>query len=537
MVPFTPAVTGAVNIQVSVSPGKNPSASVNLDYVQLTRVNTYGIELSYRTGISIISSLPGGSIVQGMGRSYGSHPINAFGAAKTAIKGVSISASGMDTCLIYGNWASSIAITNCNLTASLDQISNRMALFSFIYLLNTSGAIAVENNIFSGSHQSGIVVAGGGKAGSFTSITIKKNEIKQDSSWTNGYAIELGSWCQQFEISGNSIVPISGRGILLDELATGGFIQNGRIHDNYVEVQERPDLEYGALGLEVTASRIREESDSTIKNVQIYKNTFYAHTGAGLDWAAIGARFTVTNNQGMMNHSNLVLANNLFKAVVLDDDPSLKYQDAYSIDLARFDAGTGIIFRNNTLESNDVSLNLGGNDGINESDVTFIQNTLVKSRQGIKQIRSCDTQVRGYVGIEAGNYGSTMSNIRLIDMKYAGGATSAINFIGAGAKSISFGSLLNLTVTDNGGKPLSGAAVTIQDQNGNQVFSGTTNSQGKISAIPLITATVSVPAGGNNTNPRTLTTTQFTVQGTSGGRRQSQTIQVTGDLDQTVRLR
>ena len=40
--------------------------------------------------------------------------------------------------------------------------------------------------------------------------------------------------------------------------------------------------------------------------------------------------------------------------------------------------------------------------------------------------------------------------------------------------------------------------MTITDQNGNQVYSGTTNSQGMISAIPLVTSTESVAANGND---------------------------------------
>src|SRR5262249_40207306 len=156
---------------------------------------------------------------------------------------------------------------------------------------------------------------------------------------------------------------------------------------------------------------------------------------------------------GQMDNSNIVIENNTFEALVLSSDPTLRHQDAFAIDLARFDPGMGIVFRNNNLESNDISLNLGSDDGINESDVSFIGNTLTKVGQGLSTITGEDTQTRGYVGIEAGFFGSTVQNIRLIDMHYAGGATSAIDFIGPGAKSISYGTLLNLTVTDASGNP------------------------------------------------------------------------------------
>ena len=326
-----------------------------------------------------------------------------------------------------------------------------MSLYSFIYLLASAGAIDVANNNLTGSMQSGIVISGGDGAASYTSVIVENNSISQNSSWTDGYGIELSSWVQNFNVSGNTIDPTSGRGILLDDLATGGFIQNGSIYNNNVNVQERPDLEYGASGLEVTAFRMRDEGEGSINNIQIYNNTFYAHTGLGLDWAAIGARFTLYNVDGQMNNSNIVISNNTFEAIVLSDDPTLRFQDAYAIDLARFDAGMGILFENNNLVSNDISLNLGSNDGINESDVSFIGNTLTKSSLGTFPLATSDYETRGYVSIEAGNYGSTVSNIRLIDMKYAGGATSAINFVGTAAKSISFGYSLNLTTTTPAG--------------------------------------------------------------------------------------
>ena len=94
---FTPTTTDPVVLQVSAAPGTNTSATVVVDYVQVTRTSAYGIDESYRTGTSIISSVAGGSIVQGTGVSYGSYPINAYGTTGAVINGISISASGEET--------------------------------------------------------------------------------------------------------------------------------------------------------------------------------------------------------------------------------------------------------------------------------------------------------------------------------------------------------------------------------------------------------------------------------------------------------
>ena len=58
---------------------------------------------------------------------------------------------------------------------------------------------------------------------------------------------------------------------------------------------------------------------------------------------------------------------------------------------------------------------------------------------------------------------------------------------------------------DASGNPVNGAAVTIEDQNENQVYSGTSDSNGKIANMPLVTTTLSVAAGGDNGNPTTIT--------------------------------
>ena len=61
----------------------------------------------------------------------------------------------------------------------------------------------------------------------------------------------------------------------------GSAMQNGSIHDNYVESRERPNLEFGWNGIEATALRVRNYS-VTEKNIDIKNNTFVAYTDVGL---------------------------------------------------------------------------------------------------------------------------------------------------------------------------------------------------------------------------------------------------------------
>jgi hypothetical protein len=395
-----------------------------------------------------------------------------------------------------------------------------MALYSFIYLLNTNGAVDVENNKLSGSHQSGIVIMGG----PYSSVIVQGNTIGQNSSWTDGYGIELSSGAQNFVIANNTITPVYGRGIMIDAL-NGGTIQNGVINNNYVEVQEKPDLEYGQTGLEVTALRIRTlDSPSVIRNLKISNNTFYAHTDVGLDHAALGCRITLINDKGQMNNANIQVVGNLFKAIVRSSDPIVN--SARALTLSRVDAGTGLTFTGNTFESNSTSLNFGDSDGINESDVSFISNTIKKSSDGV---------ALNYSGIQAAYWISTAAGIRVIDMAYQNGATSNIAFGGSGAKDFSVGWLVGVTVNDASGAAVLGATISVFDTNGTLVYTGITNASGQITGIPLITANYSQ----TTSDPTQITINSwgpFTLKVTKGNKTSLQTINPTTDTSLALTL-
>jgi hypothetical protein len=219
-----------------------------------------------------------------------------------------------------------------------------------------------------------------------------------------------------------------------------------------VQVRERGDLEYGQGGLIATALRMRNY-DGTYQNVAIYNNTFAAYTGEwpGADSSCAGARFTFYNDHGQMTGCNLVFKNNLFKAIIVNKDPTLHDQRAWGLSFAQVDAGTGVSYINNTCEANNAPLNLGDSDGINESDITMTGTTLVKSTEG--------DQTVAYHTIDVGGWTSTVHNIRLIDTAYQNGASETPYFECATAKDISFGYTLRVSVVNAGGNPVTGAKV------------------------------------------------------------------------------
>ena len=77
--------------------------------------------------------------------------------------------------------------------------------------------------------------------------------------------------------------------------------------------------------------------------------------------------------------------------------------------------------------------------------------------------------------------------------------------------------------------------MSVFDKNNNLVYSGTTNAQGQITGIMVLT-TEYVQQG---TNPDQITTTNlgpFTVLVTSGTKKQTQSVNLTGDLSLGITL-
>jgi hypothetical protein len=98
-------------------------------------------------------------------------------------------------------------------------------------------------------------------------------------------------------------------------------------------------------------------------------------------------------------------------------------------------------------------------------------------------------------------------------------------------------STTDLTVLDASGKAVSGAAVTIVDQNNTRVFSGTTAAGGKLSGIPIATTTYSVAAGADNSKPVQKSSSLFTIRASSGALTGSLSTIISKNQNLTVRLK
>jgi hypothetical protein len=183
-----------------------------------------------------------------------------------------------------------------------------------------------------------------------------------------------------------------------------------------------------------------------------------------------------------MAGADVVFEGNTFKAVVDTTDPAKK---AYAVSFAGLAAGSGVLFRNNVLESNDRTLNLGDREdsyGAPVQDVLMVGNL---------HRRSADGPVRaGFRTTVAGDGNNPVSGVRLIGSHYENGATAEIAFVGPHPKAVEVGWTVTVAVTTSAGTPFPGALVRLFDRQNRQVFGGTTDAAGRVT-FQVVTATIS----------------------------------------------
>ncbi|MEN6451435.1 MAG: right-handed parallel beta-helix repeat-containing protein, partial [Thermoguttaceae bacterium] len=505
VVQFTPTTTNAVRLKIDVTAPQTDT--VILDYASLSASRDYGVVAStanYYMPPQLVSTdiqstmansqyltVQNGSIVQGQANGFSSLPIYAEYAHGLTVKNVNTMSTGIDTAAIDAKSASmGVEISGCVFRSTSDKVTNRQAMVGAqVQVCFSPDAIVVENNQFYGSPQVGVFAAGD------DNLIIRNNTIQSKTIVTDGYGIALNN-VHNFVISGNKItaaVGMSSRGIMVD--GYNGITDHGEIYDNYVDIRERPNSEYGVLGLEATALRMRTWQDAGWHDLHIYNNTFIARTGVGEVHAALGLRIYIPTNSAGTDLNN-VIENNTFKAIVETTDTTYY---ARAVSLEEVAANSAPLFRNNVFESNDVSLAFGGNDGKDSFDGDFISNTFTRSSEGA---------TRTYYAVSAGFWVGSVENIRIIDPKYAGGATPTVHWdidyatSDGSTRSLAFGWLLTVNAQDALGNPLAGATVTVFDKSGAQVFTGTADASGQLAAIPLVTTI----QNQSNTNLYSVTT-------------------------------
>lgn len=537
VVNFTPSTTNPVYLIVDVIPKSSSPTSVDLDMATLDLSADYGIlatrvwykqlpgyanlsleaQQNYRKASNF--TVKNGFLLQGQGRAYGSSAVYARSLTGLTIDNVETLVTGMDSRTVEAIYAKgNVAILNSTFREEIPNISNRLRNFATINLVRNQADLTVAGNRILGSPQVGINITHNDDR---FSVTVDRNEIRHQGIVTNAYGIVLSA-IENFEISNNTILTTSGRGIMVDGYSSQ-VLANGNIYGNYVDVQESLNREYPTR-LEARALRLRNNVDSrgAHRDIHIHDNTFIARTDEGMAQQAFGARISYVNINGHMSNAGIVIEDNIFGAYVATPDPTYR---AKALVIDQMDPGIHPTFQNNVLMSNDVSLQLTGPGG-DVSDVTLLNHVFSNWR---------DNQGRPYTAIEAGYWIREIHNVKILSPQFENGADLSIKWVGSGEKDIAIGWLLDITVRDSIGQTVPFAQVTVKDRFGNVVFSGTTDENGSLSNMEIVTRIYQQETSSpyiiriKNQGPHTVTAT-------ANGQSTEEEIQLEGNLSLNLTL-
>lgn len=434
---FTPSVT-AVKLRVTLTPPEAKACSVDLDYAAVLPSGDYGVIASCSSTSqfpphlkpTIVAAnkkaanftLRNCIIRQGTGRALGSLALHANSLKGLTVDRCQFYVNGMDSQHIDALSSANVRVTNSLFESDVDNIASRTKLNAAIRPWNVTGDLLIKGNTIRNCPQVGISVNNnlGGR------VEIIDNDISQRAIVSNGYGIAIRG-VNNARVMLNRIQTDNGRGIMLE---AGGvpISLDIEIANNQIDVCEGPNLEYGPKSMEVLALRIRNY-EQTLADVDIHHNTFVARTMAGKLNVAIGLRIMHENSDGQLDGANNLIEHNTFRAIVETDDPAY---GAWAVSLSGVEAGTGLVFRRNSLESNDIALRIGDYESPRyvNAEIAFEHTRLVRYLQ--------PNVTRLFSAIHAGDSHNGCRDIVLSDTEFVDCADTDLKFVGIEPKEITF---------------------------------------------------------------------------------------------------
>ncbi|MDB4534155.1 DUF4347 domain-containing protein [Vicingaceae bacterium] len=441
----------------------------HIDDIKIQRTLVYGVAVEIsggdldeyagvtQSGSGDRATIKNGSITQGQGNSTKSHAIFSKGS-QTTISQNTITNAGTQSSAIHGRWNTQAVISDNTITSNVDTVVKRDNLFAVV----VSGG-QINGNTIIGGPQNGILTVG-------TTNSIYDNTISVRSKYTNGFGIML--WSDRgSEVYQNTIdlsqEDFGGRGIHVNRRNGHDPSSPTIVRDNVVTVREiARNQEYGGIVIG-GAYGIQLEGSN---DVEVYGNIVEAIADEG------NASALRVNN--FDSDHNVFIHDNVFKGTRLNDSVF-----ARSMMLTNVDSTSGLTIENNTFSSNFSWL--GGTNKIDG----FVISSNVFDVEG---------DGTGFTPVQAVNYPSGGEERAIKGMKFVNNTyTSTLAHdlfvsspIGNGGVpefdefSWIFHSFETTFVAkDLGGNLIANANVTVEDKDGNQVFSGATAADGSVTAI------------------------------------------------------
>jgi hypothetical protein len=434
-----------------------------IDNIKIQKYRAYGVAISahswapeYFPGFNDFgwghrSTVRNGTITQGRDQATSSHGILLYGSTDATIDNVEVTVAGANSSAVFArDNAINMTIKNSDFTSDVKTLTSRDN-FDGAVLKGVSGEV-FGNTIHNGVH-AGIVVA---KAGTI----VHNNVIRLKAKYTNAFAIFGGQEVYNNVID-NGTGDYSSRGIMS---GGGSSIDPRKIHNNKIRVQGFDDnQEYfggapgGAYGIQIEGAA----------QAEVYENDVTATGGATEAYAFRMNESTDT--------SNVHVHNNIFRGIRIGAGP-----DAASIHLTKVPYQS-VLFENNLLESNDQWLGQSSN----VDRIVFRGNTLkaVGDTTGFKALESFNWQQNDVLSVR---------DLEFIDTQFADTASRNLfvdspfhaPVVGADDHS-SFSQRFNTTfrIIAADGSPLDNANVKVFNKDGMEVFNGTSNVAGNVTAL------------------------------------------------------
>jgi hypothetical protein len=399
-----------------------------------------------------------GTIVQGPGQN-GAHPDASAGfnpmflreGAGHEVAGVVFDYGGSQMCGLYLSYPGPRSIAHHNVFVDRGvEVPNRHGLGSMsVAVVGVVGNVEVYNNLIKRTRQNAL-----------NGSVIRDNEIYVDSYATNSSGI-IGL-SDERDGSGNRIF---GTGYHVYGIGWG---RNNWWHDNFVHlVGQGPDFRYDEYGNQESLNGIRlTQYDGGTYDLSgsIVEDNLILITGGDC-----GTDGECTRARGLQYHSDPhvtdnLIRNNTIKVVVND----VITQAAAVVTQGLSDrCGTEapLDYVGNRFISNVANVRIGDSaaSGCNHN---FYRNEFVRVGERI--------DYRTFV------FGSSwpINEHHFFDSIYTGGASADLVEFSTGVQEISFGWTLTVSVTDDAGSPLVGAAVTLIDSADSTLASGSTDGAG-----------------------------------------------------------
>jgi len=316
--------------------------------------------------------------LQQVNESVRSVGIRAAAGVGWTLENVTILMNGINT---NGIEATSfpIKIEGCKITSTSKSVFNRMHGTAGIFLkppTDDLGGSIINENIIDGVPQFGLFMYSCFSEKHTKEIDyITNNIIKQKEVVTEGYAIAI-SGVKDMEISGNTITPYQGRGVLIDA-ASGcntplrkGTENINIFNNNISNINEVRNFEYDENGLETAGFRIRNwgAENQYHRNLKIHDNLISGFTDSTHVHAVYGINTTVKADQ-----DNIEIYDNSITTTAIGTD---KRATALAFQGTDLNGTNALLFHDNTLTSNREFLRFGGNDGENARGFSIYNNHL-----------------------------------------------------------------------------------------------------------------------------------------------------------------